>query len=164
MRFTPEEASGMAEVTRHHPGIGDLRWVENHDAWEGTVELMPGVSVAFDIVAEAEWATADPAELFEAGAAFLTWAREFEPQCRERVADDLLDLYNDAWADDDPEEGPPRLSRAEFLAAIRPSGLSLYSSGMSSWSYDAGDLFAGHGIWVVADKDGSFKGKASLVG
>jgi hypothetical protein len=154
----------MASVVRSYPGVGELRWVEGHSAWEGSIELLPGCPVAFDIVAEAEWATADPTELFAAAAAFLAWAREFEPRVRERVADDLLDLYNQAWADDDPDEGPPPHTRAEFLAAIHPSGLSLYHTGMSSWSYHAGDLFAGHGIWVVVARDGSFTGKASLVG
>lgn len=154
----------MANEIRHHPGIGDLRWVESHNSWEGAVELLPGCPVAFGIVAEAEWADADSAVLFEAGAAFLAWARGFEPLCRERVADDLLDLYNRSWADDDPEEGPPPHTRAEFLAAIHPAGISLYHTGMSSWNYDAGDLFAGHGIWLVVAEDRSFKGKASLVG
>jgi hypothetical protein len=154
----------MADAVRHHRAIGDLRWVEGHDSWETTVELLPGCSVEFAIVAEAEWADADPAELFEVGAKFLAWAREFETRCRERVADDLLDLYNGAWADDDPEEGPPPHTRAEFLAAVRPSGVSLYYTGMSSWIYDPGDLFAGHWISVVVAEDGSFVGKASLEG
>jgi hypothetical protein len=154
----------MGEAVRSHPGVGELRWVEGHSAWEGTVELLPGCPVAFDIVAEAEWAGAEPAELFEAAAAFLAWARGFESRCRVRVADDLLDVYNRVWADDDPEEGPPPHTRPEFLAAIRLSGLSLYHTGASSWSYNASDLFAGHGIWVLVAKNGSFTGKASLVG
>ncbi len=122
----------MADVVRHHPGVGELRWVKAHDAWEGTIEFLPGCPVSFNIVAEAVWADADPAVLFEAAAAFLAWARVSEWQCRERVADDLLNLYNGSWADDDPDEGPPPHTRAEFLAAIRPAGISLYHTGMSS--------------------------------
>lgn len=154
----------MVDTVRRHPAIGELRWVEGYDSWEATIELLPGCSVEFAIVAEAEWADADPAELFGTGAKFLAWAREFEPRCRERVADDLLDLYNEAWADDDPEEGPPPHTRVEFLAAVRPSAVSLYHTGMSSWLYGAGDLFTGHWISVVVARDGSFVGKASLEG
>jgi hypothetical protein len=154
----------VADVVRQHPGVGQLRWVKAHDSWEGTIEFLPGCPISFDIVAEAEWADTEPSVLFEAAASFLAWARENEPRCRERVADDLLDLYNGSWADDDPDEGPPPHTREEFLAAIRTAGISLYHTGMSSWSYDAGDLFAGHGIWLVVAEDRSFKGKASLVG
>ena len=32
----------MAKKARHHPRIGDLRWVAGHDSWETTVELLPG--------------------------------------------------------------------------------------------------------------------------
>ena len=87
-----------------------------------------------------------------------------ESQCRERVADDLLDCYNSVWADDDPDEGPPRCTRDEFLAAVRPCGISLHHDGSSSWSYDPGDLFAGHGIWLMLDASRSFLGQASLWG
>src|SRR4051794_34136967 len=79
------EVQQMADAVRHHPGVGELRWVKAHDSWEGAIESLPGCPVAFDIVAEAEWANADPAVLFEAAASFLAWAREAEPRCRERV-------------------------------------------------------------------------------
>lgn len=154
----------MPKKVRHHPGLGELRWDAEVNSWETTLDLHPGCPVRFAIVAEAEWADTDPAKLFEVGVTFLAWARGFEPKCRERIADDLLDVYNRAWADDDPEEGPPPHTRAEFLAAIRPSGLSLYHDGCSSWVYDDGDLFAGHGIDLMLDAKRSFIGNASLFG
>src|SRR5581483_3977578 len=116
----------MGEAVRHHPALGELRWEAARDSWEADLDFAPGHPVHFAIVAEGEWEETDPAELFEIGAAFLAWAREFEPRCRERVADDLLDVFNRAWADDDPEEGPPPHTRAEFLAAIRLGDLSLH--------------------------------------
>ena len=154
----------MAGAVRRHPAFGDLRWNAGLDSWEATVDLLPGCPIRFAIVAEADWAAADPADLFETGAAFLSWARGVEPRVRERVADDLLDCYNEVWADDDPDEGPPRHTRADFLIAIRPCGLSLHHDGRSSWDCDPGDLFAGHGIWAMLDAGRSFLGKASLVG
>jgi hypothetical protein len=154
----------MDEAVRHHPALGELRWDAARHSWETDLDLFPGCPIHFAIVAEDEWEDVEPAELFEIGTAFLAWAREFEPQCRERVADDLLDLFNQSWADDDPEEGPPTHTRAEFLAAIRLSDLTLYPGGASHWYYDPGDLFAGHRIWLMVDADRSFRGKASLVG
>ena len=154
----------MTDGVRQHPTLGELRWNPTLDSWEATVELFPGCHIRFAIVAEAEWADIDPAELFEIGATFLQWAREFEPHCRDQIANDLLDCYNEVWADEDPEEGQPPHTRGEFLSAIRPSGISLFDNGSSSWSYDPGDLFAGHSIWHMLDENRSFIGKASLVG
>ena len=153
----------MVDTVRNHPRIGELRWVEGRHEWEATVEPLPGCSVKFTIVAEAERTETDPAELFEAGAKFLAWAREFEPQCRERVAHDLLDWYNRVWADDDLEGGPHTLAGAEFVAVIRPIRVSLYRTGESYWAYDPGDLFSCYrGISVNVAKDGSFPCKAWL--
>jgi hypothetical protein len=154
----------MAKRTRKHPDLGDLRWDERLPGWEAEVELRPGCPVRLTLITEGRWAVAEPAEVFEAAAAFLARAREFEPRCRVRVADDLLDVYNRSWADDDPEEGPPPLTRAEFLAALRPAAISLHDSGSSRWDYACGDLFAGHGIELLLDAEGSFVGKASLYG
>lgn len=154
----------MGKRARKHPVLGRLRWDSRVDSWEAEVELAPGCPTRFAIVAEAEWADEDPEELFEVGSKYLAWAREAEPRVRGRVADDLLDVYNRSWADEDPEEGTPPMNREEFLANIRPSGISLYHDGSSSWDYSCGDLFAGHGIWLMLGPDRRFKGRASLIG
>jgi hypothetical protein len=148
---------------REHPVLGRLKWDGSYDSWETEVNLTPGCLVSFRIVAEAEWAEADPDELFAIGADFLAWARGAEAACRERIADDYLEVYNQAWADDDPDEGPPPLDRAGFLAHLRLAGISLFHTGSSDWVYDPGDLFAGHGISVYAGADRVF-GRASLFG
>ncbi|MBN8927929.1 DUF2262 domain-containing protein [bacterium] len=154
----------MAKQARKHPILGRVTWDAQLNSWDAEVELPPGNPVHLSIVAEAEWADADPAELLAAGAEYLRWARQAEPQIRQRVADDLHECYNSAWADEDPEEGTPPMDRAEFLAAIRPDGVSLYHDGSASWFYACGELFGGHGIWLMLGPDRGFKGKASLVG
>ena len=153
----------MDQPEREHPVLGRLRWDAGYDSWESEVDLAPGCRVSFRIVAEAGWADADPDELFAVGAEFLAWARQAEPACRARVADDYLDTYNRAWADDDPDEGPPPLDRAGFLGHLRPAGISLYHTGVSDWVYDPGDLFAGHGISLYVGEDRVI-GRASLFG
>lgn len=153
----------MANTWRQHPILGRLHWDERLDLWEATLDLHPSCPIRFAIIAEAGGADDEPAELFENGAAFLAWARKFELRCREKIADDLLDVYNQLWADDDPEKGPPPHTRAEFLATIRPCRMTLHPNGSSSWDYDSGDLLTGH-IWLLLDAERSFVGKASLVG
>jgi hypothetical protein len=61
----------MAKRSRQHPVLGRLRWDERLDSWEARLDLLPGCPIRFAIVAEAEWAGADPAQLFEIGAEFL---------------------------------------------------------------------------------------------
>jgi hypothetical protein len=160
----------MRKRRREHPVLGSLEW--DKDSWASTVELAPGCPIRFAIVAEAEWSDADPAELFEIGAEYIAWARKSEPKCRKRIAEDLLAVYNRSWAydpddeeadEDDPNEGPPPLTRGQFLQRLRPSGISLFHTGTADWVYDAGDLFAGHGISVYMDESRVFK-KASLFG
>ncbi len=154
----------MAKRTRNHPVLGQIQWDDRVNSWGTEVELVPGYPLSFSIVAEAEWAGAEPAELFTVGAEYLAWAREAEPEVRARVADDLLNCYNEVWADEDPEEGTPPMNRAEFLANIRPSGINLYHDGSASWYYSCGDLFAGHGISLLLGPERKFRGKASLIG
>jgi hypothetical protein len=143
---------------------GQLRWNEELGAWIAEVEWSPGAPIQFSMTYEDQWAKTDPAKLAEIGTAFLGWAKDFEPLCRDRIADDLLDVYNRSWADDDPDEGPPKLNRAEFLNALGLTAIDLQEPGYSSWRYASGDLFAGHGINVMPNPDRSFLGEASLEG
>jgi hypothetical protein len=159
-----KRGSLMNKRARKHPVLGRLQWDSRVNSWESKVELAPGCSISFAIVAEADWAEKDPKELFAIGAQYLARARQGEPRVRERVADDLLDVYNESWADEDPNEGTPPMDRAEFLANIRPSGICLFHDGSSTWDYSCGDLFAGHGIWLRLGPDGKFRGEASLIG
>jgi hypothetical protein len=149
----------MDEPVRHHPILGELRWDEQLRWWDAHVELAPGIPVAFCLSDDGgDQANADPDKLFAAGGEYLAWARAAEPRCRQRIADDLLDCYNDVWANtgpDNPDGGPGLLAtRDEFIARIRPSAVHLHTDGSGAWYYDDGDLFAGHSIevWVSADR------------
>jgi hypothetical protein len=152
----------MAKRPRKHPVLGRLQWDDRVKSWEADVELAPGNPIRFAIVVEGDWADMEPAKLFDIGASFLEWARKAESKIRKRVADDLLDVYNQSWADEDPEEGTPPMNRTEFLRNIRPSGIDLHHDGSFSWDYACGELFAGHGIWLMLGPDRKFIGKASI--
>jgi hypothetical protein len=152
----------MHQAECDHPVLGRLRWNGTLAWWEAQVELLPysAISLAIDPVEEG---TADPERSLAVAAEYLGWTRGAELTCRERIADDLLETYNEAWADDDPEEGPPRLTRREFIARLKLEGISLHSDGSAGWIYDPGDLFAGHGISVWVSEDRVF-GEAGVFG
>jgi hypothetical protein len=89
-------------------------------------------------------------EFLRFGVEMLEWARRSEPACRERIADELLELYNDTWA---PEDAPAPIKRAEFIKRIAPSSLvrDIDGSGFFYWADD--DMFAGHSIELRFRKD-----------
>ena len=153
----------MEKTERQHLILGRVQWNATLDSWESRVDFAPGCCIRYAIVAEAQWADTDPEELFTIGAEYLRWARQAEPACREQIADDYLEVYNRSWADDDPDEGPPPLDRSGFIAHLRLAGISLFHNGSADWVYDAGDLFAGHGISVLVGEDRKF-GRAMLFG
>jgi hypothetical protein len=116
------------------------------------------------MVDESEWSKADKREMLRTGIEFLKWAREFESNCREQIANDLHKVYSEAWADADSQEGSPPCTRDEFIASLRLSAIDLHEAGTSIWLYDCGGLFCGHAVSLMIDTDRSFIGKASLFG
>lgn len=82
-------------------------------------------------------------ELLQSSVEMLEWARRSEPACRERIADDLLELYNEDWI---PEEASDPMTRAEFIERVEPNSLrrDIGGSGYFYWGDD--DMFAGH--WI----------------
>ena len=81
----------------------------------------------------------------------LQWAQRNENVCRESIADELLEEYNEGWA---PQGAKVPMSREEFLHRITPTSLHLdvnWSSGYFYWDDD--DMFAGHSIEIRFGKD-----------
>jgi hypothetical protein len=157
----------MALIQRDHPVLGTLRWDDQYEWWEVEVDFADSQRVALWLCAEKEYKVfAEPEELFTAGAKYLAWAKVAEPLCRNHIADELLDCYNENWAnaDCDLEEQPPGvLTREEFLRAIRPDTIQLHPAGNAVWSYGHDCLFGDHVIQVWVNKEGVFSG-AHLAG
>jgi hypothetical protein len=146
-----------------HPTLGLLLWNGNAVRWETQSEILPGHSVAVSIEGRRDRSPDELAESLAAAADHLNWAKQSVPVCREWIADDLLNIYNEAWADEDPEEGPPPLNRSEFLAHLRLVDITIHQDGSVGWMYDPGAMFTGHGIWLWIGADRVFR-KASLFG
>jgi hypothetical protein len=142
----------------NHPVLGTVTWNMELGCWESEVELRSGclISLCLTVLMEAE-PTKKTDELLRAGVEMLEWARRCEPKCRQRIVDELLQLYNERWAPDamagDPETAKGLMSRAEFIQWLTPTSLVLDIDGSGFFYWDIDDLFAGHYIMVRFSKD-----------
>lgn len=82
----------------------------------------------------------------------------------ERCADDLLDVYNTVWADEDPDEGAPPLDRAAFVASFALASVVFLRDRSVSVAFEVGALFGGHQVVLSLDSNFEALGRASLWG
>jgi hypothetical protein len=140
----------------NHPILGKLTFDGDLDWWGTKVKLQDELSIDLHIAVDRPKLT--PQDLDRA-VEFLDWARKNESDCREWVANGLLDIYNEHWAEEED-----RLDRSRFIERIVPQSLVLNNEdGSGVWYYDDGDLFAGHAIALFIEVDKSFS-EVSLAG
>ncbi|MCA9073013.1 MAG: DUF2262 domain-containing protein [Planctomycetaceae bacterium] len=152
----------MDNVVKIHPVLGELRWDNQLSWWETELEFLPGYSIYFSLDDEKN----QPDEVFSAGVKYLEWARTAELACREQIAFDLLETYNEIWANADPDDGGPGVKTKEaFLTGIQLSSITRHSDGSGVWYYEDGEeeLFGGHSIEIWVSENGVFSG-AHLAG
>jgi hypothetical protein len=151
----------VAEIVQAHPVLGQVRWDLKLAQWEATVDLSPGQPVDFYLATRTlDLKSYSPVDLLDTGAEYLEWVRQVEPQVREFIADELLDLYNDNWRKaerDGCPQGLPELTRTEFMRRIVPDLIELDPEGFSSWYYKSGDLFLDHSITVAITASKEFR-------
>lgn len=87
-------------------------------------------------------------------------ARFWEPMLAAMTTK-MLALKNDAWLDDD--EGEQELSREEFLQRVTLSDVAFYADGSAAIYCDDDELFFGHTIEIMVDKNGQYR-TAQLAG
>lgn len=134
-----------------HPVLGTLSWKDELDSWESEIEFDAHRRIGFLLtLQEGAGPTNDLPALLRLGVELVDWARRTEFQCRQRIADELLDLYNDNWA---PEDATVPMTRAEFVDRIAPRSLGLLWDGKGDFYWDAEDMFAGHWIEVRFSED-----------
>jgi hypothetical protein len=134
-----------------HPVLGKLTWNVDLSTWETKLELRPGCPIELGITTRRDLPPTDNLDsLLNGGVAMLEWARRTERDCRERIADELLELYNDTWA---PEDATTAMSRTEFISRIVPTSLvrDIGGSGFFYWADDG--MFARHWIEVRFRED-----------
>ena len=138
----------MVARSLEHPILGRLTYNDDVDWWEAHVEFQPGHSVDLSLLTHTYGnPQIEIEELLRRGADYLRWSCGVEAGFRQRIADELLDCYNDNWATDD-EEGQRPVSRDEFLKIIALRSIVLDTDGSACWYYSDDGLFAGHSIEV----------------
>jgi hypothetical protein len=149
----------VAETERQFPGLGTLRWDNQLQWWESYVTVGEFTDVAFCLLAEKSYGVfAAPEELFPIGVEYLACARSAESQCRQQIANDLLECFNENWTfTNRAGDGPKPVSREEFIRAVTLSAMHLFADGSAAWYYDDGDLFGGHSIEIWVTKEREFK-------
>jgi hypothetical protein len=70
----------------------------------------------------------------------------------------MLEVYNDAWRDEDEP-----ISEDEFLSRLELMRIGFEEDGSLLLSYDAGDMFGGHVVDAAFGPDRSFQG-TGLIG
>lgn len=159
-----------------HPILGTVRWDSSLQRWEAEVVFLPDHKVWLSLDPEIAYQIfVEPSILFDIGAGHLAWAREHEGRCRELIAEELLQGYNESWASEDPREGPGIRTRAEFIDNFQLGSISWGSTSgrlppglqdpqavlaraepIIAWYFeDRSDLFAGHTVTVWV-KNGNF--------
>ena len=149
------------ETSLEHPILGKLTFDRDLDWWRTNVRLTDECWIDFCIdCLDTDEPDIDSRLTLERAVEYLDWARKTEPECRNKIADDLLATYNDIWAEDD---GIGQLSREIFINKLVPESLVLSSDGHGVWYYKDSDLFAGHSIEIYIEADRSFD-EAHLAG
>lgn len=131
----------------NHPILGKLTFNRDLDWWETKVTLQDELSIDLCISVDRPELTSQE---LDRAVEFLDWARKNESDCREWIADGLLDIYNDHWAEEED-----CLDRSGFIERIMPQSLILNEDGSGIWYYNDGDLFAGHTIELFIEVDKS---------
>lgn len=100
----------------------------------------------------------EPRKVSNAMRASALWVASNRDRLFEAVVSELLPLYNDTW-----RAGAPKRTREEFLKDVRLASASLYEDGSLSLYFEAGPLFAGHGIDLYVDANKGLR-KPGLIG
>lgn len=139
----------MAERTIHDETLGLLTWNNRLDWWEGRFLLAPGQPVGISIGVEEDDPDTEPTAEIQRARLLLDGLAELEPEARQLAADELLDIYNEEWNDDDP------LSAEEFMTRLTLEDIGIAADGSAELFYQDGGLFAGHAVLVSLDADGN---------
>jgi hypothetical protein len=137
------------------PSAGKLTYSPRYERYEGSFivnEQPVALSVAY----------VAPPQL----ALRLVWAEQqlqarfWEPMLAA-MTDEMLELKNDAWLDDDENE--QELSKEEFQQRVTLSDVVFYADGSAAIYCDDDEMFFGHTIEIQVDENGAFR-TAQLTG
>jgi hypothetical protein len=138
----------------HDQTFGRLEWDELLNCWLGGIDWPPGLhtEVAIWLPEGDEFAGLQQAR------ENLDWLKRNEEHARRCIASKMLEVYNDAWRDEDEP-----ITEDEFIQRTELLRIGFEDDGSLLLSYDGQDMFGGHIIDGFFEPDRSFRG-ANLIG
>lgn len=138
----------MSRPDVNDPFLGRLRYDENLDWYDG--EFTVGDSpIAFHLRIDEQGEIAPALDRArQVLGEFVGYARG----AREFAAQELLDLKNESWLDEDEEPVTPE----QFQARMELEGLVFSPDGEVTFYHRDGDLFCGHCIQISMDGTNRF--------
>ncbi len=88
----------------------------------------------------------DEGMLFRHARSLWDQQEQWEQRVRDYAVEELLDLKNDTWLDED--EGEEELTPEQFVERMSLESIVVYPDGAFEFTYDDGGLFWGHVIQV----------------
>jgi hypothetical protein len=138
----------------HDETFGWLEWDPVLSCWLGGIDWPAGLHTEVAIwVPDGELAAG-----LRRARENLAWLKRNEENARRYVAGEMLEVYNDAWRDEDEP-----ITEDEFIHRTELVRVGFYDDGSLVLSYDGRDMFGGHVIDGDFGADRSFRG-ANLVG
>lgn len=127
--------------------LGNLTLDRSINVFEGETNWLHGkIRVTFS----ADEGPIEP--LLPTAHAICSGAAAWDRKTKEYAAEQLLELKNDSWLDDDEEE----ISRDQFTDRLKLTSITIEGDRSCAFWFDDGDLFWGHWICVTLDPEGKF--------
>ena len=137
---------GDAVETFTVPGLGTLEWQPNYEWWFQQRTLPSGLHL--EVIIDPPGAGRHA--FLPRAAELVEWALQNERHAlADAVRAELLELYNDVWR----REEEPAVSADEMIGRLEWQLLHISDSQSVplELSYDAGEMFGGHGVTVQLD-------------
>ena len=133
-----------------NPVFGNLRWEPQYSWWFTQVSRPSGELL--DVIVEP--GDGDRVAFLKQAARLYPRVMKAERRIlREAIREELLELYNDVWRQGDE----PRLTAHELMDRLQLSLVNLGTVVPVTLSYEAGELFGGHGVAVEVDDELRFE-------
>lgn len=148
----PESKKPSSRPNKKNKVLGELIWDERLNWYEASVPFAKkGDPVRIYLNASEE---KELKKVIARAEAIVGELATLDKKAKQAAVDDLLELKNDAWLDEDNDE--EEVDAKEFKSKMRLEGISIYDDGSSEWYYADGDLFWGHTILMDLSKSGEF--------
>lgn len=128
--------------------FGKLIWEKEYGWWSGELKFSPESIAKIRINAENETDT----DAISAAHRLFEKIRVSDSEIRNFAADELLELHNESWREDDEAE----ISREDFCSRIKITSVNFEGEGDITIYFDDDDLFWGHVIVVQINENFEF--------